>query len=165
MVQRKIEKNAALFFAAFLMLASFATVTDWSVVSLNSESSLLARCTYPLFHASFLHALLNVWCFLSAVFLYEVSWGHIGIGYLIAILAPPFVVSDIPTVGFSAVCFALMGLLLFKVRRRVYYLLCLAPYLIMGFIIPWVNGSVHLYSFVAGAFVSLLNAPLICRRK
>lgn len=165
MVQRKIEKTASLCIAAFIIIAAFIPVSDWSAVSLHSNSSVLARCVYPFFHASFLHAVLNAWCFLSAVFLYDVSWRSLALAWIIAAIAPPFAVADTPTVGLSAVCYALFGLLLFKVRRPAFFVLCLAPYLLVGLAIPFVNGSIHIYAFLAGALLASLNAPIPCRQK
>lgn len=85
--------------------------------------------------------------------------------YLISAVAPSFILTDVPTIGLSGVCFALLGMLVFKVGRRRHYLLCLAPYLVLGFLIPSINGAVHLHAFVAGALVGLLNTPIPCRRK
>jgi len=146
-------------------MSAFIYVPNWSAVSLYNGGPLIARGFYPLFHASLLHALLNTWCFLSIVFIYKVSCGNIAMAYIIAMFAPPCAIYDTPTVGFSVVCFALLGMLLFKVRHRVYYLLCLAPYIALGFLIPYVNGAIHLYAFIAGAFVGLLNAPIVCKKK
>lgn len=165
MVQRKIEKTASLFIAGFILMTAIIFIPDIDAVSLHRGCSVAARVLYPLFHASFLHAALNAWCLLSIVFIYSISWQNIGVAYLISALAPSFILTDTPTIGLSAVCFALLGMLIFKVARRRYYLLCLAPYLVLGFLIPYINGAVHLYAFVAGAFVGLLNAPIPCRRK
>lgn len=165
MVQRKIEKTSCLFFAGVIIIMAFIPIPDIGSVSLHRECSVAARFLYPLFHASFLHAFLNAWCLLSIVFIYSVSWQNITVAWIISALAPSFILSDTPTIGMSAVCFALLGMIVFKVARRRYYLSYLAPYLALGFLFPSINGALHLFAFLAGAFVGVLNAPIPCSRK
>ena len=128
-MSRVIEKNAALFIAAAVFAASFIYVPDWYVVGISSDCGFLQRLGYSFFHASFVHAALNAWCLISVLFLYEISWRRLAVAYFIAVAAPQFVLSSVPTVGLSAACFALFGLIAFQVKRKFYYNGCMALYI------------------------------------
>ena len=120
---------------------------------------------YPFFHASFLHAAVNVWCLLSIVFIHDVSLWRLLAAYVAAVLVPGFLLSDVPTVGLSCVCYFLLGSLLFEVERKMWFLFCMAIYIAVGFLLPSVNALVHLYGYLAGLMVGMLNAPLSCFRR
>lgn len=161
---RVIEKTAALFIAVFIIAASFIYVPDWNVVGVARGCGILQRLGYSFFHASFVHAALNAWCFISVLFLYEITWPRLAVAYVIAVAVPEFILSSVPTVGLSAVCFALLGSLAFQVKRKLYYNGCIALYIVLGFLFPLVNGWLHLYSYVAGLLVGFLNMPIPCRK-
>lgn len=165
MVSGAIEKTAGLTASLFIILSAAMYIPDWSCVGLCVGAPSFVRLTYHFFHASIIHAVLNAWCLLSIIFLYKVSWSDILIAYVIAAIAPPFVLTALPTVGMSAVCYALLGLMVFKTRSPLRFTLLLIPYLIIGFFIPVVNAWLHLYSFVAGLMVSLLFIPIPCSKK
>lgn len=57
-------------------------------------------------------------------------------------------------------CFALFGSLSFEVGRKVYYQLWMLTYLIIGFLFPGTNAWVHLYCYLAGCLIALLNKPV-----
>lgn len=163
MVCRKKEKIFTLALAATIICLSFLDF-DWERVGVSLSSGWIQRLAYSFIHASFLHATLNAWCFICIVFIYNIKWWHIGIAYLIAVLVPPFALSAIPTVGMSAVCFALLGLYNPQVLRKVYYNTHMAFYLALGFIFPYINGWIHLYSYVVGLLVGFA-IHYLCRRK
>lgn len=159
-----IEKSAALTLTVSVILSSLIYVPDWMAVGISYDCGILQRLGYSFFHSSFIHAALNAWCFISILFLYEVKWWQLMVAYSIAVAAPDLVLSPVPTVGLSAVCFALLGSVAFQVKRKLYYNCCMALYVAMGFIFPFVNGWLHLYSYVAGLIVGFLNMPIPCRR-
>lgn len=165
MVCRTIEKTAGLLIAFLILILAMIYVPDWESVGVSCECGILQRLSYSFFHASFIHAVVNIWCFLSILFLYEVTWWRLATAFMIAIAVPGFVLSSVPTVGLSAVCFALLGSIAFQVKRKLYYNGCMALYIALGFFFPLVNGWLHLYSYVAGLFVGFLNMPIPCRRK
>ena len=41
----------------------------------------------------------------------------------------------------------------------------MALYISVGFLFPLVNGWLHLYSYVAGLFVGVLNMPMPCKMR
>lgn len=165
MVCRNIEKAAGLTFALILVTSSLLYVPEWEAVGLTAHCHILQRLSYSFFHASFIHAAVNAWCFISILFLYHVTWRRLLAAYIIAVAAPDFVISSVPTVGLSAVCFALLGLIAFQVKRQLYYNGCMVLYIGLGFLFPFVNGWLHLYSYVAGLFVGLLTMPVKCRKR
>ena len=164
MVCQQIQKTAGLLIALVLLVGSLLYIPDWYAVGVFKDCPLWSRLGYSLFHASFLHALLNVWCFLSILFLYNIKVWHILAAYAIAVAVPSFVLSSTPTVGFSAVDYALLGIVATMVGRKVYYNLCIGIYILVGFLFPFVAGWLHLYSYVAGLVVGLLTMPIPCRR-
>ncbi|WP_290302392.1 rhomboid family intramembrane serine protease [Muribaculum intestinale] len=165
MVCGKIEKTTGLLIVVFILLSSLIYVPDWSVVGVSTGCDILQRLGYSFFHASFLHAAVNAWCFISILFIYDILWWRLIAAYLIAVAAPDFVLSSTPTVGLSAVCFALLGSIAFQVKRKLYYNGCMALYIAVGFLFPLVNGWLHLYSYVAGLIVGFINMPIPCRKK
>ncbi len=165
MVCGKIEKTAGLLIALYILTSAMIYVPDWNIVGVSRGCDILQRLGYSFFHASVIHAAVNAWCFISILFLYEITWRRMAVAYIIAVVVPEFVLSSVPTVGLSAVCFALLGSIAFQVKRKFYYNGCMALYIALGFFFPLVNGWLHLYSYVAGLFVGFLNMPIPCRRK
>lgn len=158
------EKTTGLLIATYVIASALIYVPDWTVVGITAGCNLLQRIGYSFFHASFIHAIVNAWCLVSILFIYHVSWRRMAVAYIIAVAAPDFVLSATPTVGISALCFALLGSIAFEVKRKLYYNGCMALYIFIGLLFPLVNGWLHLYSYVAGLLVGLLNMPLPCRR-
>ncbi|WP_304423465.1 rhomboid family intramembrane serine protease [uncultured Duncaniella sp.] len=164
MVRQKEAKNAALLTAVVIILMSFTYVPDWSAVGVAVGCPSAARLVYSFFHASPLHAAVNAWCLICVVFLYDVSIWRLLTAYIVAVVVPGFLLSDVPTVGLSCVCYFLLGSLIFEVKRKLYFMSCMALYIAVGFLFPSVNAVIHVYGYLAGLLVGLLNAPLSCLR-
>lgn len=158
------EKITALVFSAILVITAFALEPGWKDVGIRTDCHTFQRLVYHFFHVSPLHAAINAWCFLSVVFIYNVTWMEIIVASAIASLAPDFVLSATPTVGLSAICFALLGLISLRTARKLYFIACIALCIAIGFLFPSVNGLLHLYSYLAGLLVGLFICP-ICRKK
>lgn len=165
MVRQKEAKNAALLTAVVIILMSFTYVPDWSVVGVAGGCPLAARLVYSFFHASPVHAVVNAWCLLCIVFIYDVSIWRLLTAYIVAVVVPGFLLSDMPTVGLSCVCYFLLGSLIFEVKRKIYFMSCMALYIAVGFLFPSVNAVIHVYGYLAGLLVGLLNAPVSCFRR
>ena len=112
------------------------------------------RLTYHFFHANALHLFLNLWCFLSCVFLADMSAGRLFAAYLIACTAPAL--SPVPTVGFSGVCFALLGFVMWQSKNKLEY----NAYVLLGVVLPLVvvphavNNLLHLYCYAVAVMVA-----------
>lgn len=165
MVCKSINKASGLLIAAIIMALSFINTPDWYNVGIAKNCHLLQRLAFSFFHASALHAGINAWCLLSIIFIYDSSWRRLLAAYIIAVVSPDFALSLTPTVGLSAVCFALLGSIAFQVKRKLYYNTSMALYITLGFIFPLINGWLHLYSYVAGLFVGFLTMPIQCRKR
>lgn len=173
MVRQKEAKNAALLTAVVIILMSFTYVPHWSrsilpplsEVGVAVGSPVYPRLLYSFFHASPIHAVVNAWCLLCIVFLYDVSIWRMLTAYIVAVAVPGFLLSDLPTVGLSCICYFLLGSLIFEVKRKLYFMFCMALYIAVGFLFPSVNAVIHVYGYLAGLLVGLLNAPLSCFRR
>lgn len=147
-------------------------------VALYPDCTLSACLTYSFFHASLIHALINCWCLLSIVFIYDVSISYLALAYTIAVTFPITTISaTVPsafplgyTVGLSAVCFALMGMVSFQTSRKAYFHTWVLSFLVATTALPFIgslcgitiatpNSILHLYSYVAGLLVGFLNSP------
>ena len=89
--------------------------------------------------------------------------------YVIAVTVPvdtlgSFINIASPTVGLSAVVFVLFGSISFEVVRKWYYQGWMLLYLVVGFLFPNTNAWLHLYCYLAGLLVALLNKPVKSRQ-
>ena len=85
--------------------------------------------------------------------------------YMIAVTVPVdtlgyFTTMDSPTVGLSGLVFALFGSISFEVLRKRYYQLWMLFYLVAGFLFPGINAVLHLWCYVLGLIMALLNKPV-----
>lgn len=160
MDKKKASKIAALIISIIVFGLALQNVHDWKSVGIYTGCGLGCRMLYPFYHANLLHATLNAWCLLSVIFIYDISLWRLILAYIIAVGIPSFCLSDIPTVGLSGVVFALFGSISFEVQRKAYYQLWMLAYLVAGFLFPNTNALVHLFCYLAGGAVALLNKPV-----
>lgn len=167
MVREKEAKIATLAVSAVILII-YAFDVDVAKYGIFAGAGVGQRVVYHFFHSSFLHAVLNAWCLLSVVFVFDVSLSLFITAFFTASLFPvdtlyhlmPLSSLEVPTVGLSGVCYALMGMMAFRVQRKLYYQAWLAFYIGLGFLFPNVNGWIHLYCYVAGLLIGLLNKPI-----
>lgn len=155
-------KTATLLLSLALLVMSFFDAP--SACMLQHGCSITGRWCYHFFHANFFHALCNVWCLLAIAFYYNIEDYELLLAYIIACAVPSVAMTSQPTVGASGICFALMGIVLYKVARKRYYLSWIVPIVAVGFIIPGMAAGVHLYCFITGLIASL-GVVLVLRRK
>lgn len=168
MVHQKNAKTTAL--AAVLIILTLCTfsVSASSVGISAYHASMFQRIVYPFFHAGIIHALMNVWVFLCIVFYYNTPLWKILAAYIIAVTFPITTLysmfgveylSDY-TVGLSGVCFALAGSISFNVQRKLYWQFCMAATIGFGFFFPCVNAVLHLYCYIVGLLIGILDMPI-----
>lgn len=150
MLRRKKTKIAALLLSLAMAVFAFAPVPPEDV-GVYAGCHVWGRLTYHFFHAGIVHLLLNLWCFLSCVFLADVSAGALAAAFAVACSVP--VLSPVPTVGLSGVCYALLGFIMLKavdkIRYNVYILFSiLLPVLILPHA---VNSVVHAWCYAVAA--------------
>lgn len=187
MVRRKETKTTALVLTVVITsLSIICSLNGYAVdkVGIGKDTSVIARFAYSFFHASVVHALLNCWCLLSVVFIYNIPLSYIAIAYFIAVTYPAGTLCElvgsggapVPTVGLSAVCFALLGMAAFQVRRKLYFQVWVLSFIAMGFVLPSLcvlcgldvaspDNILHIYCYVAGLFVGFLDSPVPWKRK
>lgn len=156
MVQKKKTKIFALILASVIALLSlpdipaFLNIPSISTIGITANPHILSRILFHFFHASPVHAVINLWCILSAFFLCGLSIPRFFAAWIIAAAAPSCCLSDIPTLGLSAICFAAWGILTPSVPKKLDFILPAIIYIAIGFFFPQVNALIHLYSFTAG---------------
>lgn len=183
MVRNEKTKTAALILTAVVIVISLLCHNVAALnVAVSEDTSVSARLLYSFFHASVVHALVNSWCLLSIVFIYDVSLTYLIIAYVIAVTFPAgtlcavFSSAGYPTVGLSAICFALLGMVFFQIKRKLYFMAWLLSFFTVGCILPplcsligisvtYPNSIIHIYSYVVGLFVGFLNSPAPWIRK
>lgn len=145
-------KTAALVISAATLLLLIPDV-DYRDVGIYIGCPTTNRIAYNFFHANAIHAILNVWCFLSCVFLANTNARHSITALAIAAAAPETFLAAKPTIGLSAVCFALLGMIMPYARDKLKYNLyigmaILIPFLVMS---QSVANALHAYAYMVGA--------------
>lgn len=149
MLRDKKTKIFALVLALVTNLLLLANV-DYSCVGIYHGCPLANRLTYHFFHAGIVHCLVNVWCFLSCVFLARVSFPMLIWAFVVATCAPAL--GEAPTIGLSGVCYALLGIIMFQSSdKRRYNILISMSWLFTALLIPNAANGVHMYCYVVAA--------------
>lgn len=147
-------KSFSLLLIPFLTLLHIVC-SSCAAISIPAAASHLPiwhRLVYQFFHANILHLMLNCWCFLQLVFGCRCGWRFIIPAYIISIFIP----APTPTIGLSAVCYAMMGMLVPLVARRVFFSSFLALSFAATFFLPSFNTWAHIYATIAGLIYSLI---------
>lgn len=166
-----LEKNAKIASLAISVIVILIYIIYGGIpeLGIREGAGVYQRFGYHLAHGSLLHVLLNVWCLLSIMFVYDISFGLLIVAYVLASLFPvdslhlimPYSNSLLlPTIGLSGICYCLMGMIAFRVKRKLYYQMWLLFYICIGFLFPNVNGWIHLYCYVAGLCIAFLTKPI-----
>lgn len=150
------DAKKAVLAAAAIGTAAVALALAGLRVGAVSGSGLPARMAYPMCHANVLHALANAWCLVAVANVYRATAADILAAYAVAVAVPPFVLSATPTMGLSGACFALIGMMAWRVRRRLYYNAWALAFIAAGFAFHQVNAWLHLWCLAVG---ELLYAP------
>lgn len=147
-----------------ILALSQVGIDDWHSVGVYSGCGITQRLAYSFFHASLMHAAFNLWCLLSFVFVTRISWPWFAVAFVIAVAAPDWCMAQVPTVGISAVGFALAGLIAHKVLQPTKYIAMCAATIIVSAALPGISAGIHLYSYAAGLLVGY-TYHIACRIK
>lgn len=169
MVRQAKTKTAVLVTGLLvIVMAIVQNALAWNVqeAGISKGATLLTRLTYHFFHANILHAVLNVWCLLSLAFIYDTTASEVIIAYIIASAYPVNYICSItgntlPTVGLSAICFAIMGQVFWRVKKKRRFMLFAVILIAVGFLFPSANAALHLYAYCAGLIVGALTSPIL----
>ena len=153
-------KTAALVLSLALLILSVFDAPAACI--LHPGCSITARLGYHFFHANVFHAICNIWCLLAIAFYYDIEDWELLLAFIIAASVPSWCLTlntydlTLKAIGFSGICFALMGIVFYKVARKRYYLAWIIPMVAVGFLIPGMAATIHLYCFTLGITVSLV---------
>lgn len=161
----------------YLFVLSFIIVFIFFDTSIGytTSSPIYTHITYIFQHVSILHLTFNSFAFLSMYISLErflSKWVFLPITFTIGIVVPSLdimirQVNELPTVGASAVIYAMIGLyigitLLFKsikiadTQKYLLFLLCIAISLLISLFKENSSFIVHFLSFVLGGITSVL---------
>lgn len=177
MVRKKKTKTAVLIISAVIVALSIVHLVipiPLQQLGIGKGAALSSRLTYHFFHANLIHSSLNAWCLLSLAFIYDITAWELLIAYAVASSYPidtlysisyqlsiiNYHIPDLPTVGLSGICFALIGQVQYRVQRKLYYSTCVCAMIALGFFFPNANALLHLYCYVVGLMVGFFNFPL-----
>ncbi len=117
-----------------------------------TDRSILPHLAFALFHANVFHLAANA----MTLSLLRPSWSDLLAGFIISFLASFLAVTPMPTIGFSGVLYAMIGMRTTLFRGRFTFPKAwFSGFLLAGLFLPNVNGLLHLLCFVAGAAVQL----------
>lgn len=112
--------------------------------------------TYPLFHASFLHLIINSYVFYGLMRTPVIKPIYILLfAYIISVLASFLSCTTLPTVGFSGIIFALCGIGIAQYPTRINLLLSVIA-IGATFLMSGSNPYIHLYSWLGGFLVGFV---------
>lgn len=134
--------------AAFLLIFHCAAA-DIRPLCLGTSSPWWTRLTYQLCHGGVLHCILNIWCFLGCVFVFDMHFKKVALAVAAAALIPPFLLPEIPLAGFSGAVYALFGMAYPRVTDKFRFLTMLLLGMVPGIFFPLAVG-VHAYCFLIG---------------
>lgn len=152
-------KTATLLLSLALLILAFFNAPQQCV--LQPGCGITGHLCYHFFHANFFHALCNVWCLLALAFYYDIEDWELLLAFIIATTIPSWCLTlntydlTLKAIGFSGVCFALMGIVFYKVARKRYYLTWIIAMVAIGSLIPAMAAAVHLYCFTLGIAISI----------
>lgn len=165
MDKRKTEKITCLAVAVIVLAMSLLHVADWHTVGIYPHCPFYCRLTYSFFHANILHAVLNCWCLVAVMFIYDITIPRLITAFVIAASYPVGITHAVqPTIGLSAIIYALFGSISFSVEHKLKYQLWMLFYVLLGFAMPQTNALIHLYCYLCGFIVALLNKPIKIKR-
>ena len=167
MLRRKKTKVVALL-TAIATLALLFVNYDPEAVGIYRDAGGVCwsarQLTYHFFHANLLHLALNLWCFLSCVFLADVSAGKLTAAYFIASSVPAW--QAVPTVGLSGVCFALLGLVMWQSHNKMYCNVCVIASIALPELLlhGHVNSALHAYCYSVAVIMGGLQKLCFYKR-
>ena len=124
--------------------------------------ALLCRLAYPFIHAHPLHAAVNGWVLLQLAFRTPLTLRRLLLAFVVAWICPAFIAvwptaSSSSVVGLSGVLYALFGMWMPHVARRLRYNAIVALWLAAGLCATSVAVGLHLYCYLLGVLFGILQ--------
>ena len=161
MEKEKIAKISALIMSLLILILSIS-YNNISNVALYGGCPIENHLLYHFFHVNIFHAIINVWSFLSVVFITRIHLHRIIFAFIFATLIPiDFLSQFIPTfanktVGLSAVIFFIFASLSFIISNKKKFTIGMLIALAVGFFLPKTNAWLHLYCYIGGLLYGLI---------
>lgn len=123
--------------------------------------ALLCRLAYPFIHAHPLHTAVNGWVLLQLAFRTPLTLRRLLLAFVVAWSCPAFIAvwptaGPSTVVGLSGVLYALFGMWMLHVARRLRYNAIVALWLAAGLCTTSVAVGLHLYCYLLGILLSIL---------
>lgn len=137
-----------------LPASDYALPADFSAGSTSTSSpkasaSVFRHFLYMFGHASFLHFIINVWCFLCLSALLTAR--RFGLAYLSSVAVSFLPLTSAPTLGFSVILFYFYGYIACHLWRRNRFAVVSLLVLMLGsFFLPWIASALHMIMFFIG---------------
>jgi len=145
--------------AAIVITAAIAFVTgaDPQRAGLAIGTPPITRITYQFLHANLPHLAVNLYALTAIITKWRPTALQLAAAFTIAAAVPPFLLSDKPIVGLSALFFALCGLMAPSCQRpRRFTAACLAV-ILAGALLANVAAAVHLYAFLTALAIAIIH--------
>lgn len=115
-----------------------------------THGSTWQHLVYPFFHANIFHLLANLY----ALSFLNINLLRIMTAFFLSVSTSFLAVCQLPTMGFSAVIFVLLGMQTNIFRSKFSFDKCFfLAYMIIGLVLPNINGLLHLLCFMEGAVI------------
>ena len=129
-------------------------------LALSNTSPCYTRITYQFIHANILHAIINSWCLLALVFKNNLSFTQLTTAFIIAAAIPAPLISHTPIVGASGICFASIGIITLKVKRKLLIFTYTMAVIAAGSIFSKAAVTLHLYCYITGIITAIFTTPV-----
>ena len=146
-------------YVSLILLACFLLPIAPQRMGVSVSSPWWTHLSFLFFHAGFIHFLANAYAFYYFYSTWLFRRCTLPISIFIAILSSFLAVSTAPTVGFSGVVFALIGINGAYYTSRSYFISS-GIILAIGLLLPFINGLMHLLCFILGFIAAYLYKHL-----
>lgn len=163
-------KNTACKWVAltYSVVLLFLYVTHRTLQPLASGAPWWHHLAFHHYHASVFHLLCNLWAFLTIVFYMNPSILRVLSAFLLASTFPVSWLGDSSVVGLSGTIYVLCGMYSLSaptLRGRVRCNIIMLMFIMTGLMFPSVCVSIHLYCYVLGLIIAVVNYPFFKIKK
>ncbi|MEG1544909.1 MAG: rhomboid family intramembrane serine protease, partial [Tannerellaceae bacterium] len=143
--------------AASILALIHLISADVSVMGFSATSAWWTHFTYPFFHASWVHLIVNLYAFWKLYDGKPFGKRTLIYAYTLSVAASFVLPSIIPTVGLSGAIYAFIA---FRYANDTNMLstLIVSIALLSGYLIPGINGNIHLVSFMSALVMAKTNS-------
>lgn len=148
-VNRKTKQNVIFAILSAILIALFIINFLLGIFGgYTKESPFYHHIIYPFFHANIFHLLVNIYALYYACYAPKRLIPSLAIAIIVSFIT----FAHYPTMGISGALYAYVGLsgLIFKVKKPTPPIIILCTWLLIGLILPKLNGLLHILCFICG---------------